>query len=99
MSTYLDANVWHILNTTGAGLKTTITNRDDDQFATTGQLIGSSIPSRSILSGSAAVHYPDGGSAVIMAAAGTYDVEIRYRTGAGTVSAKNRKLWVRAEAY
>jgi hypothetical protein len=35
-----------------------------------------------------------GGAAVIFAAAGTYDVSVRFRAGVGTVSVKDRKLWV-----
>lgn len=34
------------------------------------------------------------GAAEIAAAAGTYDVSIRFKTSAGTVTVKNRQLWV-----
>jgi hypothetical protein len=53
---------------------------------TTGQLLGA---------GNAGA----GGFAVIHAAAGTYDVSVRFKVSSGTVSALNRKLWVEARGY
>ena len=36
----------------------------------------------------------DGGVCVVFAAAGTYDVSIRFKAASGSVTAKERKLWV-----
>jgi len=51
---------------------------------TTGQLVGT---------------YGSGGVANIFAAAGTYDVSIRFKSSLGTVTAKGRKLWVEAIGF
>lgn len=50
---------------------------------TTGQLVSASTTTLA-----------HGGVAVIFAAAGTYDVSIQYKASSGTVTAKERKLWV-----
>ena len=39
---------------------------------------------------------PLGGPCYIFAAAGTYDISVQFKVGAGSVSVSNRKLWVRA---
>jgi hypothetical protein len=40
-----------------------------------------------------------GGSCKVFAAAGTYDVSVQFKASSGTVTALNRRLWVKAEAY
>lgn len=42
---------------------------------------------------------PCGGLCCIFAAAGTYDVSVRYRVTSGSVSAKERKLWVWTQEF
>lgn len=51
---------------------------------TTGQLIGTSLAGSGI----------GAGLSYIFAAAGTYTVSVKFKTSSGTVSAKNRCLWV-----
>jgi hypothetical protein len=34
-----------------------------------------------------------GGPCVVFAAAGTYDISVQFKAGAGSVTVKNRKLW------
>jgi hypothetical protein len=41
----------------------------------------------------------DGGPCCIFAAAGTYKVSVQFKATSGRVTAKNRKLWVKAEAF
>jgi len=40
-----------------------------------------------------------GGYCKLFAAAGTYDVSVQFKASSGSVTVKNRKLWVKAEAY
>lgn len=40
-----------------------------------------------------------GGSCFVFAAAGTYTVSVQFKSTSGSVTVKNRKLWVSAEAY
>ena len=40
-----------------------------------------------------------GGSVKVFAAAGTYDVSVRFKSASGSVTVKQRKLWVRALGY
>lgn len=61
--------------------------------ATTGQAIGGGYLSNQV--GGGAQQFLAGGVTTIFAAAGTYDVGVRfYSYGGGTVSVKERKLWV-----
>lgn len=53
---------------------------------TTGELVGNSETDAS--------YGFYGGPACIFAAAGTYDITIQYKSTSGSVTAKNRKLWV-----
>lgn len=70
--------------------------------ATTGQIIGvapdlgGTTGARFEVGGTGAslATSPTGGPCFIFAAAGTYDVSIKFKISAGTLSAKNRKLWV-----
>lgn len=73
------------LFTTGRGLKTYNAVINSSTNVTTGQVVG----------GSDDGTLTDGGPCYIFAAAGTYTVSVRYRvTSPGTVTAKERKLWV-----
>ena len=67
----------------GVGADTTAYTGD----VTTGQLVG--------MAGAT----PNGGVCVVFAAAGTYTVSIQFRASSGTVTAKNRKLWVEAIGF
>lgn len=40
-----------------------------------------------------------GGACIIEAAAGTYDISVRFKTPSGTLYAKERKLWVWTQAF
>lgn len=69
---------------------------------TTGQVIGNAsfeAASGGGGTGVASALAPMGGACFIFAAAGTYAVSIQFRSSSGSVTAKNRKLWVRAEGY
>ena len=59
---------------------------------TTGQAIGGGIPIN--IAGAGSPRYVAGGVCQVFAAAGTYTVSVRYAASSGTVTAKNRKLWV-----
>jgi hypothetical protein len=48
---------------------------------------------------SAGANVPFGGPVKVFAAAGTYDISVQFKTSAGTLSVKNRKLWARAVAF
>ncbi|WP_028058384.1 hypothetical protein [Candidatus Solirubrobacter pratensis] len=80
------ANLYRALATSGFGLHSSANSSGAyTGDATTGQIIGVS-PANGTLAGSGVCH--------IFAAAGTYDVSVRYATGPDPVTAKNRKLWV-----
>lgn len=40
-----------------------------------------------------------GGFAVVFAAAGTYDISVQFKATSGSVTAKNRKLWVQTRTF
>lgn len=46
--------------------------------------------------GALAANVPFGGPCYVFAAAGTYDVSVQFKASSGSVTAKNRKLWVQA---
>lgn len=77
------ANVDHIL-AAGAGGLVSPNSGGYAGDATTGQIIGA-----------------DGvyGYTVLHAAGGTYTISVQYKATSGTISVKNRRLWVRSEAY
>jgi hypothetical protein len=54
---------------------------------TTGQLLGRNLAATLM------------GLAVVFAAAGTYDVSIQFKSASGSVTAKERKLWVEAVSF
>lgn len=58
--------------------------------ATTGQFVFMGSPSGAV---------GLGGIATIFAAAGTYDVSVQFKASSGSVTAKNRKLWVWTQGY
>lgn len=58
---------------------------------TTGQIVGGEISSTAGVLG--------GGFCAIFAAAGTYDVSVQFKASSGSVTARNRKLWVRALTF
>lgn len=76
------------LSTFGGGLVVgNATAGDHTSDVTTGQVIG--------LNTSSAF----GGPVYIFAAAGTYTISVQFKASAGTVTVKERKLWVRAWGY
>jgi hypothetical protein len=81
-------NTYAVLHSSPA---TGLTSHDDPTAAlsavTTGQLIGCSGTTFA------------GGVAEIFAAAGTYDVSVQFKASSGSVTAKERKLWVWTEAF
>lgn len=54
--------------------------------ATTGQLIG--------LNTSGSIGFAIGGPVYVFAAAGTYTISVQFKSSSGSVTVKNRKLWV-----
>ena len=95
------------LVSTGAGLISGNTGGSDyTGDLTTGQIIGLG-PNASAggsfenpALGAALPVMPVGGVCAIFAAAGSYDVGIRYKTaGAGSIKVKNRKLWVWTQSF
>lgn len=84
------ANQDHALYTSGGGL---VGNDQTGGWSdvTTGQVIGQVL---GVGGGSA-----PGGQIEVFAAAGTYDVSVKFKASSGTVTASNRKLWVKAEGY
>lgn len=81
------ANTYVPLYSTGAGLTGFNGGTAHGSDVTTGQLVGS-------------LDDKDAGPATIFAAAGTYAVGIKYRNvAAGTLSVKERKLWVWTLAF
>ena len=67
-----------------SGFTDSLTSTAFSGHATTGQLL--STPITSSVAG--------GGLAIIFAAAGTYNISIKYKSSEGSVTAKERKLWV-----
>jgi hypothetical protein len=65
------------------------TTSDYADDVTTGQIIGAFGDTLPVV----------GGPCYIFASAGTYDVSIQFNSGAGTLTVKNRKLWVRAVSF
>ncbi len=85
-TTEAEANEYEGLASGGSGLiGSPSAGAGDPQTSdvATGQVVG-------ILGGV----FPPGGPACIFAAAGTYDVSVQFKASAGTVTAKERKLWV-----
>lgn len=88
------ANNWHPLASHPTGLVsveatggTSYTGGD----LTTGQVVGL---------GTAANPRPGlGGICAIFAAAGTYDVSVRYKNSSGTTTVKNRRLWCWSQGF
>ena len=75
--------VYYALHTNNGGLISQDSSGVADTVdVTTGQVLGSASSSGY------------GAIAVIFAAAGTYTVSVQFKTSAGTVTAKSRKLWV-----
>lgn len=75
------------LHTASHGLTTSTTSGNGSSApATTGQIVGDRTGNT-------------GGPCVIFAAAGTYTVSIQFLATSGSVTVKNRKLWVRVEAF
>lgn len=54
--------------------------------ATTGQIVG--------VNSTASATFPIGGPVAIFATAGTYTISVQFRVSSGSVTVKNRKLWV-----
>jgi hypothetical protein len=91
------ADRWTPLSTGPVGLISREAAGDTPDPVTTGQIAGfssSEIASNRASHNHIIVAGPTGGACFIYAAAGTYDVSIRFRGATGTVTAKNRKLWV-----
>lgn len=74
----------------GSGIGTNTTAYTGD--VTTGQAIGQITNTGS---GSPFTIAALGGACRIFAAAGTYDVSVQFKSSSGSVTVKNRKLWVR----
>lgn len=74
---------------------------------TTGQVVGAAAPSGNTTpiswidgtSNAGSINGFGGGPCYIFAAAGTYTISVRFKSASGSVTAKNRKLWVAAETY
>ena len=71
---------FQLLFSSGGGFVTAGSERGTSQVST-GQFIGTSISG------------PQGGLAVLFAAAGTYAISVQYRATSGSITAKERKLW------
>lgn len=78
----LSPDVYKPLGTFGGGLQMAPANTDTGTAVTTGQIVGG------VVGGS------NGGLCALFAAPGTYDVSIQFRSSSGTVTVKDRKLWV-----
>lgn len=76
-----NANTFNLLTTYGSGLSTVDSNTAYTGDVTTGQVVGQSTTGQA-------------GPCFVFAAAGTYDITVQYKSSSGTVTAKNRKLWV-----
>ena len=99
------------LHTSPAGLIGFDASTTDTTDVTTGQVVGSLAVAWSVEIGgsvrtvgsgawgatsAAGANVPFGGPVYIFAAAGTYDISVQFKTSAGTISVKNRKLWVQS---
>lgn len=73
------ATTFRNLTSSWRGLSTASAGEATGADVTTGQLIGSSLI---------------GGLAAVFLAAGTYTVSVRFKASSGSVSAKERRLWV-----
>ena len=62
--------------------------------ATTGQIVGGGV-----VGGGTAAGDPQYGPCYIFAAAGSYTVSVQFKCSSGTVTAKNRRLWVQALSF
>lgn len=78
------ANLYQPLSSTNIGLVSVTSGTSTQSDTTTGQAVGFIDASGQ----------PWGGFTVIFAAAGTYDVSIQFRATSGSVTVKERKLWV-----
>lgn len=89
----------------GMGLYSSASGIDDYQDVTTGQAIGiaddaaTASNSRQDVGGVSYTAPPSGGPCYIFADAGVYTISIRFKSSSGSVTVKNRKLWVAAESY
>lgn len=84
------ANTYVNLMTHGGGLMDSNSGVANPSHATTGMILGN---------GSAADVPNYGGVCYIFAAAGTYDVSVRFKATSGSVTAKERKLWVWTQPF
>lgn len=75
----------NVLASTAVGLKGVDDTLSQPVDVTTGQIVSI---------GGVATATTEGGIFYIFAAAGTYDISIQYKSATGSVTAKNRKLWV-----
>lgn len=75
------------LFSTGAGLESQDTAYPGGSEPSTGLLVGGLVDAN-------AGGGVQGGVAVIWAAAGTYDISVQFKATSGSVTVKNRKLWV-----
>lgn len=96
------ANKWNRIASSGAGLASTASDLDlNVADATTGQLVGvlGNIVTSSDAATATETPGQAGGLAVVFADAGTYDVSVQFKATAGTVHARQRKLWVMAIGF
>lgn len=98
------ADAYGPLYSTPLGLRSFNGNPDSAYTGdvTTGQVVGGMVwgPSTSSVSSYAnAKRFEGGGWMSIFAAAGTYDVGVKFAAASGSVSVKNRKLWVWTMAF
>lgn len=91
------------LHSTPAGLVSYTTSGGASADVTTGQIVGAlngTAPKEDsgagLIPGATG---PIGGPCYIFAAAGTYDISVKFKSSSGSVTAKNRKLWVRALSF
>lgn len=85
VQTDADVNEYTAISSGSRGLVTDGGSTPETSDVTTGQVIS---PSGS-----------PGGVCVIFAAAGTYDVSVRFKASSGSVTVKERKLWVWTEVF
>lgn len=95
-------NTYGPLASCSLGLCTCAPVGADSGNATTGQATGIGLENVEIeLNGSVAL-FSDavaGGECVVMVPAGTYTVSVRFKATSGTVTVKDRRLWVEAIGY
>jgi hypothetical protein len=94
------------LSSFGGGLLSGAPGPSDYTEVNTGQVVGVADDNptgqdiRQDVGGVAYIAPPGGGACYIFGlAAGTYTVSIQFKASSGSVTAKNRRLWVAAEAY